>query len=257
MIKKYLTILILFICSISFAKKKIDYDEYKLTEAFGAYSSNNMQLAKELLEVRLKKNHKELPTLTYYAEVCYRLKEHEKADSLADLVIKMDRKNSHAYMLKGTIRNKRYGSNSINSVDTSYMKYYLKGVKKNPKDGNIWTILWLAGMELNDEELVTNSINSMYKYDHFNETAYNFARLHLSHLPDSAIFITNGDMDTYPLAVLQEVEKFRTDVTIINYSMANQKWYFDYVCKKAGIDHGMTQRKWTQLSSTSIEVREK
>ncbi len=47
----------------------------------------------------------------------------------------------------------------------------------------------------------------------------------LAGLDKNAILFTNGDNDTYPLWYLQEVEHFRTDVTILNLSLVNLNWY--------------------------------
>ena len=58
-----------------------------------------------------------------------------------------------------------------------------------------------------------------------NRIAYEYAWNILAGLDENSILFTNGDNDTFPIWYLQEVEKFRTDVTVVNLSLINLKWY--------------------------------
>ncbi|MEN8007096.1 MAG: DUF2723 domain-containing protein [Candidatus Krumholzibacteriota bacterium] len=58
-----------------------------------------------------------------------------------------------------------------------------------------------------------------------NTIAYEYAWNILAGLDEDAIIFTNGDNDTFPIWYLQEVEKFRTDVTVVNLSLVNLPWY--------------------------------
>lgn len=55
-------------------------------------------------------------------------------------------------------------------------------------------------------------------YDTF---AYDFGKAYLDACPKQAILITNGDNMTFPLWYLQEVEKYRTDVRVLNFDLMN------------------------------------
>jgi hypothetical protein len=58
-----------------------------------------------------------------------------------------------------------------------------------------------------------------------NRIAHEYAWNILAGLDEHAIIFTNGDNDTFPIWYLQAVEKFRTDVTVVNLSLINLPWY--------------------------------
>ena len=66
----------------------------------------------------------------------------------------------------------------------------------------------------NEKEALKNIPGDIYS-----EFMRNAARNYLTSCPKNAILITNGDNDTYPLLYLQAKENFRTDVTVVNFSL--------------------------------------
>ncbi|MDR2584152.1 MAG: DUF2723 domain-containing protein [Fibromonadaceae bacterium] len=55
--------------------------------------------------------------------------------------------------------------------------------------------------------------------------ARDFAINILNSVPQNGILITYGDNDTFPLWYMQMVEKYRTDVVVINESLSYSDWY--------------------------------
>jgi hypothetical protein len=62
--------------------------------------------------------------------------------------------------------------------------------------------------------------------------ARDFAKNYLASVDKNGVLITFGDNDTFPLWYAQEVEGFRTDVRILNYTLSGMHWYVEQLFNK-------------------------
>ena len=62
--------------------------------------------------------------------------------------------------------------------------------------------------------------------------ARDFARNYLANADKGSVVITFGDNDTFPLWYIQEVEGWRTDVRILNYTLSGMYWYVEQLYNK-------------------------
>jgi hypothetical protein len=83
--------------------------------------------------------------------------------------------------------------------------------------------------------MMSRAAEKMIETGFFPKALLSYTEWVLRSLPENAILITNGDMDTYPVAALQEVEELRPDVVMVNRGMLNLPWCARYLRDVKGV----------------------
>ena len=71
-----------------------------------------------------------------------------------------------------------------------------------------------------------------------------FARLMLDAVPTNGVLIVAGDHDTFPLWYLQQVEGYRTDVSVVTASLLATRWYREQLATRWNVTAAALGTTW-------------
>jgi tetratricopeptide (TPR) repeat protein len=195
-----------------------------LEEGIELYQRNLLKEALPHFETAVE-DEKENPLAhAYLAETLRRLDRKKEAVEHARKALAIDTCHSFAHTVIADASNPMFGIWDGANED-SVWAHLLKATECNPKDGNAWTGVWVEAMERGEHALEVRAARQMIDGGFLAPPILAYNRWVLSNLPENAVLLTNGDMDTYPAVALQEVEKLRRDVCVVNFSLLNVPWY--------------------------------
>lgn len=164
----------------------------------------------------------------WLAAVYFRLRRMDDAVAAAWEALEIDRCSSHAHAILADTYNPQYSSWEKADADTAW--YHLHAaIACDSSTGSAWMSMWCEAIRRGDYDLSDTALRMMVRAGFLTPGLLAYNRWMLRHLPEDALLLTNGDMDTYPAIALQLVEDFRSDVVVTNRSLLNTKWYMRYI----------------------------
>ncbi len=92
---------------------------------------------------------------------------------------------------------------------------------------------------INEPKLAKEYLNKVV----YSTSFITYAKNQLNECEPNGILLTGGDSDTYPLWYVQDKLNFRTDVTIINMSLAQTSWYLEYVMDRSQVKSSFSRKE--------------
>lgn len=95
----------------------------------------------------------------------------------------------------------------------------------DPTYDDPWYALVVESMALGRADDVRQALGKLVELGAVDDATLDYCHNMLVCLGPGAVLLTNGDMDTFPCWILQQVGGVRPDVTVLNQSLLNTDWY--------------------------------
>jgi tetratricopeptide (TPR) repeat protein len=230
-----IVIVVLMVC-IGFAsclKKPAGPGAYSPTIQKGIrYYNSNMLDSALTTFVRAMEEGKDTAVVLAYMAATYKyMHMFDQAKAMAKRSIKADPNAALPYAILADLYYPQYGSLPDASYDST--DYYIRqALRCDSMNCEAHMILWSEAYRKNDPNLEASALRHLYSSGFFTKSMLEYHRCLLNTLPQNAILISNGDMDTYPVIALQVAENLRPDVCVANINMLNLNWYVTYLKAK-------------------------
>jgi tetratricopeptide (TPR) repeat protein len=199
-----------------------------LEQGLTLYRQNQLEQALPLLQQAAEERADDPDVHAWLAETHRRLGHKEQALQAARRALELDPCHSFGHDVMAAIHNPTYGKWSGADPDSTW-HHLMIAADCDSSDGNVWSSIWVEAIRRGDPRLADRAASRMHDTGFFTPALLAYNRWMLRYLPQNAILITNGDMDTYPAVALQEAENFRSDVVVVNRSLLNTTWYLRYL----------------------------
>lgn len=163
---------------------------------------------------------------TWLAETYRRIGNTEKAIQYAGKALTINPCSSFAHLV---IAQASYPNHD------SILVHVKKAIECDSSDPNAWLMMWGEAIKLGDTELHHKSLIKLAETGFLTKAALAYGRAELRYLPQNAIYITGGDMDTYPAKIVQVSEGFRADVTVIEQEHLGINWAARFIRDHQGV----------------------
>lgn len=202
-------LIILFLLSFLLSCSTENWESLR-TKTEEALSNNNYQQAIEYLEEALS-NEPQNAEAHYYLGQAYRLMLFTDGSKLNKVSTSLALKSSEHFRKTIEISPKYTGKKFV--------------VDPYSKIQAIWGAVAMTYLYKNDPDSAKWAFEYGQTEGGFYPAMMEYNKNIMASCEKNAVLFTNGDNDTFPMWFLQLVEKYRTDINVINLSLLNVNWY--------------------------------
>ena len=176
-------------------------------QAMAFYRQCQIQEALPLFTQVVAQRPNDAEALSWLAETQRRLGNRAEASEAAHKALQIDSCNTFAHTVLAYNFNPMYGQWDGANRDSAW-QHLLIAMKCDSTDGNVWLAAWTESIYRGDTLTEKTALERLMSTGFLTNSILAYNRWALQYLPEKAVLITNGDMDTYPAVALQAVKIF-------------------------------------------------
>lgn len=195
-----------------------------LAQARALYMQNKLAEALPIFQAVAAREPNNADAYAWLAETARRLREFEQSAAAARTALRMDPCHAFAHNVLGDLYRPQWSDWGKVNADSAWT-HLLRAAECDSTDGNPWTGIWGEAMRRGDSVMEARALRRMVETNFLAPSVLAYGRWFLRGLPENAVLLTAGDVDTWGVLAVQTVERFRTDVAVVNTSLLNLDWY--------------------------------
>jgi len=223
-----------------------------LEEPLALFRENKLEEALPLFESVVAREEGNVEAHIWLAETYRRLKRTERAIEQARIALDLEPCNSFALTVMADATVPKPGAADPGDSQASW-DHLMAAIECDSTYGSAWVSLWGIAIRRGETGMLHRSLRKIVETGFLTPAALSFGRWLLRTLPENAILITNGDMDTYPTMAVQETEGFRTDITVVELGLLNLPWGLRFCRDHGGVPLPFGDAELDELSPSTDE----
>ena len=125
----------------------------------------------------------------------------------------------------------------------------LRASTVDPNYAETYYTLWSTSLRNGDRDLTERCLKQLVELGDMPRPLLDYGYNMVAGAPENAIILTNGDNDTYPPLASQALTGLRRDVSIVNLSLLNIRWYIRLM-RDSGVPIGLDDSQIDALQPT-------
>jgi tetratricopeptide (TPR) repeat protein len=195
-----------------------------LPQARALYMQNKLAEALLIFRAVAAREPNNADAHAWVAETARRLRDFERSAEAARTALRLAPCHAFAHNVLGDLYRPQWSDWQKANADSAWT-HLLRATACDSTDGNPWTGIWGEALRRGDTSMEATALRRMVETNFLPPSVLAYGRWFLRGLPESAVLLTAGDVDTWGVLAVQTVQRYRTDVAVVNTSLLNLDWY--------------------------------